>query len=609
MRTMCPYCCQEFEVQEEYLGQTVACSGCSRTFVVQKVKRCPRCGTDNPQSVKSCRKCHLDLTSAAAPSAPPPAPKKKVEPGKRASYSSESGLTIGRFLLKLLKTVIILALLGALGFGGWMGYRYYQTLKAEKKQAEELQKVREIQKTVRPKLLELESETKNSRLGINLDGEAKQVSRVWADKANGVLRTADAEGITRTRTGFQYDPSLKERAKELIWDYRFYDDLRYISYYGRVRNINLIRVRNIDDFIGKYNGIMTSAQLPPLSDGVQRDLRRLVLLSRSDADTVLKLKHFPDVLKNAKEPAEIAESMNQDIPTETKEKLLMVYLNSRGKISADVEEIMSDEKFPRRFLTADEIGQVDRLTKTKFSAGTDKAAADARRQFRQKAMMDILSRRWRRNLKELKENEYQEALRYHRIIRDRLEIARERIFESIMQDNRQHFSYTRFEFLERDKNGKDISARAKARAEEDYARLLNFAQNSKRKIPVRYYDPQYFRFCNDLFVQLMRYGDLKPEYPPTNWEKYFPESEQPLRLSFSDNEERKKYRDELNEYERRMRESYRKREADLTNDLSAPEVLAEIERVDAVIEKLSRKPVVITNCEVLEGVFLFPKKR
>ena len=605
MRTMCPYCYQEFEVKEEYLDQTVACADCNRTFTVQKVKNCPRCGAVNPQSGKSCRKCHLDLTSAAAPPSPPP--EKEAESEKTVSPPEREG-NGSRPLLRLLKTMILFAILAAVVIGGWMGYRY---LKVGKKQAEESKKVRDIQKEVQPKLLELESEIKNSGLGINLDGEARQVSRVWADKANEVLKTADAEGITRSRTGFQYDPSQKKRAMGLIWDYRFYDELRYISYYGRLRNINLIRVRNIDDFIGKYNGIMSSAQLPPLPDGVQRDLRRLVLLSRSDADTVLKLKHFTDLLKNAKEPAEIAESMNRDIPTETKEKLLIIYLNNRGRSSADVEEIMSDENFPRRYLTFDEISQVDRLAKEKFPAGgTNKAETEARkRQFRQKLMMDILNRRWRRNLKNIKEKEYQEALRYHQIIRDRLEIARERIFESIIHDNLQHFSYTRFEFLERDKNDKDVSAKAKARAEEEYERLLNFAQNSPRKISVRYYDQQYFRFCNDLFVQLMRYGDLKPEYPPPNWEKYFPESEQPLRLSFSDDEERKKYRDELDVYERRMRESYRKREADLTNDLSATEVLAEIERVDGIIERLSRKPVVITNCELFEGVFLFPEKQ
>lgn len=72
MRTICPYCKQDFpEVPEEYLDTRVECSVCKKQFVVKPVKFCTVCGTVSPAQALTCAKCG-SFFMAAQNFAPPP---------------------------------------------------------------------------------------------------------------------------------------------------------------------------------------------------------------------------------------------------------------------------------------------------------------------------------------------------------------------------------------------------------------------------------------------------------------------------------------------------------------------------------------------------------
>lgn len=61
MKTICPYCYQDFEVPDNYLNLLVTCSACQKNFTVQKGKFCSECGTINPAQASSCRQCQCEF--------------------------------------------------------------------------------------------------------------------------------------------------------------------------------------------------------------------------------------------------------------------------------------------------------------------------------------------------------------------------------------------------------------------------------------------------------------------------------------------------------------------------------------------------------------------
>ena len=58
MKTICPYCKQEFlETPDEYLGVTLECPVCKKEFVCEKAKFCSECGAISPARAITCHKC------------------------------------------------------------------------------------------------------------------------------------------------------------------------------------------------------------------------------------------------------------------------------------------------------------------------------------------------------------------------------------------------------------------------------------------------------------------------------------------------------------------------------------------------------------------------
>ena len=70
MKTVCPHCNQEYDVEENFLQQEVTCSVCNQDFTVGKAKICTDCGTINPAQAFKCRQCGnvlLALRTAESP--------------------------------------------------------------------------------------------------------------------------------------------------------------------------------------------------------------------------------------------------------------------------------------------------------------------------------------------------------------------------------------------------------------------------------------------------------------------------------------------------------------------------------------------------------------
>ena len=58
MKTICPYCKQEFpDTPDEYLETTVTCSVCNKNFIAKKAKFCSECGAISPGQAIKCAQC------------------------------------------------------------------------------------------------------------------------------------------------------------------------------------------------------------------------------------------------------------------------------------------------------------------------------------------------------------------------------------------------------------------------------------------------------------------------------------------------------------------------------------------------------------------------
>ena len=63
MRTICPYCKQEYsDTPDEYLETTVTCSVCNKNFVAKKAKFCSECGAISPGQAIVCAQCGKTFT-------------------------------------------------------------------------------------------------------------------------------------------------------------------------------------------------------------------------------------------------------------------------------------------------------------------------------------------------------------------------------------------------------------------------------------------------------------------------------------------------------------------------------------------------------------------
>lgn len=632
MRTICTHCKQEFEVEQEFLDQNVTCPKCGEDFCVNEIKLCARCGTANPHNAILCRKCHLDLTAADAVSDCDEASGKKAKSG--VSFRERLG-TVWEKSFPILKTVIQLALLAAIGFGAWKGYQYYQRYKAareeeEKRQQEEKaaeeqrRKDIEAKNQVYPKMCELgERLNTHLHLGENLDREAKKIFDKWTDAANRMREDAKRDGVFITYrfggyTG-DYDKirfrGKEEDIKKLTKKVSYRYNRAFWAYNAKLREIYRVRQDNIDRFISDYDAIMTTAKLPTLDDRTKKDLRGLTLASRTDAATVLKLKNFPKLLETVKDPDEIARLMGQDFSPVEKECLLIIFLNDGNwsRISSDAKKIMNEESFPLKLLSESELAKIDRKVKKDFShsGGDPKEAATQKAKFRKELALDYLKQKWRHRLTDLKTEEYQEALRYYKIIRRRLELARREVLTQVIRDNARHFSHYDFKTLEYDYlHRAKLPTEARERIEADYTRVMAFAKTTPRKGYITYFDERYFYFCNNVSSQLMRFG-LLLVYPPPNWEKAFPEekvvladdSDRRKQKNGGDNRKRSQYNADGNSGD----DEYEAKAEMYEQEFSMMELLAEIERVDTIIANL--QPQHIPNIELLSGIFLYPEER
>ena len=629
MRTICTHCKQEFEVEQEFIGQSVTCPNCGNDFCVQKIKICAKCGTANPHNAIICCKCHLDLTTADAVRSE--AQKNDDTPPKDGASFREHLGRIWEKSLPVLRFLIHLAILAAIAFGAWKGYQYYQKRKAaqaeearRKAAEEERRKKIEAKKQVYPKLCELGERLNTLRLGKNLDREAKNIFNKWYNAANRMREDAKKDGIIITQNRFggytwDYDrirfKGKEEDIKKLTKKVAYRYNRAFWAHNAKLREIYRVRRENIDQFIREYDAVMLSGELPPLTERIKADLRGLALTSRTDAATVLKLKHFPEILKTVKNPDEIARLMGQDFSTSEKECLLIIYLSDRNwsRISSDAEKIMTEENFPLLLLSKSELAEIDRKVQSDFSySGNDPKEAEAlKTKFRKKAALQFLSQKWRRRLTDLKTEEYQEALRYYKIIRMRLEIARKEVLTQVIRDNARHFSHYDFNTLEYDYlNRKTLSAEPKERIEADYARVMTFAKTSQRKGFITYFDERYFFFCNNVSSQLMGFGQLL-DYPPPNWEKAFPEEQVVLADTYSrkksqnDGSHRKK--SQSGDDDNSGDDEYEAKAEMYEQEFAIMELFAEIERVDRIIAAL--QPQRVPNIELLSGIFLYPEEK
>lgn len=67
MKTICPYCKQEFpDTPDEYLETTVACSVCNKNFIAKKAKFCSECGAISPGQAIKCAQCGAFFASVSA---------------------------------------------------------------------------------------------------------------------------------------------------------------------------------------------------------------------------------------------------------------------------------------------------------------------------------------------------------------------------------------------------------------------------------------------------------------------------------------------------------------------------------------------------------------
>ena len=93
MKTVCPYCQCEYDVEEAYLSQEVQCSSCNRSFFVTKAKYCSGCGAINPGQVWKCSCCGSSFPSGYATESVPvePPERQPEQPERRVSVLDETG--------------------------------------------------------------------------------------------------------------------------------------------------------------------------------------------------------------------------------------------------------------------------------------------------------------------------------------------------------------------------------------------------------------------------------------------------------------------------------------------------------------------------------------
>ena len=557
MKTICPHCKNEFEVAEDFLNRNVTCPNCNQKFSVQEVKTCARCGTANPHDALVCRKCHLDLTAANALRGKPSEAeevKAKKTPSDRWKKFRETAAPIARAAIKLL-------ILAAIAAGAWFGYNYY----TGKKQAEEnKKKAEEKQKNsdeAYQKLCALEEKLNKLSLGANLESSAYNAAREQILKAGKALDKAERKHL--------------------------YDVADFL-YYAKLREIQRRRIDGIDEFIKDYDAIMSAAQLPTLTDTTKDDLRTLVLISATDAPTVLKLKQFPEVLKTEKSPKALAEHMGRELSIEEKEDLLIVYFSGRNwkSISRNAGSIINSENFPQQFLSKKKSAELDKTVEKSFSADGmgEKQTAAKKIQLKNALAKKFLRDNWRKELLAIKKEEYRRTFIYYSGIRKQLGAACNKLLTGVLNDHRDHFSHGDFANLEydyRNRNSRGVTPEKKEQIEKDYERVIAFAKESKRTITVEYYDKSYFTFCTIKSKDLMKFG-LSLKYPPCNFDSFF---------------------DKITTKEGGASADDFFKKDDFKVEYSPAALLAEIERVDNIIAGLREVP----NIELIGGVFLFPK--
>ena len=149
MKTICPFCNQEYDVENEWLGQQVSCSECGNDFPVEEALQCRSCGVYNNASDKKCQGCQatifrLNIPNLAQAKLPPVftqrAPVQSRKQDKvtyRARYSAADELEqhekflmqmwaapgVLLCILAIVATVIILKDYGAntISVWGWIG--------------------------------------------------------------------------------------------------------------------------------------------------------------------------------------------------------------------------------------------------------------------------------------------------------------------------------------------------------------------------------------------------------------------------------------------------------------------------------------------------------
>ena len=112
MKTVCPNCNQEYDVEDNFLQQEVTCQVCNQDFIVHKAKFCADCGAVNPAQAFNCKQCGKDFplpktipTRTQESVSVPHRPKHRVSSAESISRMTKWGFDI--LILSLFAPIVI----------------------------------------------------------------------------------------------------------------------------------------------------------------------------------------------------------------------------------------------------------------------------------------------------------------------------------------------------------------------------------------------------------------------------------------------------------------------------------------------------------------------
>lgn len=106
MKTFCPHCNQEYDIDSSFLNQEVNCGVCKQNFIAGQAKFCIDCGTICPAEALTCRKCGKQFlmpqtVNSARPQTMTPVNMPRVSSAEELSRIQKRGIDLLIFTLYL----------------------------------------------------------------------------------------------------------------------------------------------------------------------------------------------------------------------------------------------------------------------------------------------------------------------------------------------------------------------------------------------------------------------------------------------------------------------------------------------------------------------------